>query len=979
MISSRNTIEIHVNGEQCDLYSQDKLNLRINNVVFDPTSMQTKSGEYSFSFSLPVTPKNARIFNYANNSAKLGKFNAQYDCEVYADGTPVFKGTLRLSETTLTDFKANLVNIKINNVEDIFGEMKMDDLEWDVPFEGTSTINEVNRNLDTDYYFPLACYGVFPKLPYKTYGEDISEYTDLLYLDKYVRWYWESFHPSLRLTALIKKLFEARGYNVSGDFFDDANANSIFLSEYLSADQDPTYNLDNPKIGRLTIGGQFNNYKNLYEFATSENRVPSNIRYGIQDLNYPKEKITAAGQEDYYNLSKIYRYDIWGTPQGTWHTYINTPNNDYLWRKYKEGETGGYIMVPADGLYKIAMYFNRISIAETGTAGLKYTRKKYEYNPSSTTHQSYQLVDEAATLAHNLDDMTIEIHLVRNEMDTELIWTPDSEGYYYPHEMDARVYTTTTGRGGSSSTSGRTGTGTTIIGSGSRGSGEYQASGQRTQRGTTSGNRTTTGVAGSSTADVERYYPTNGQVVAYDPFASPYFICGVGTKGSHPACIKNGMSWNPICDEYNQNHYKCEGYMSKSADNNTTVRTDYNKNGLTGTNVDSMIHDTGVVGNANAWVNCVVELKKGDCLTLQAVTKYLNGVERTHSNGSTVIADGTYKIDIQYYLEFEPYSPNGDKFVNDKTLNWNNDSVMRQDHWGTDLRLANFMNSEEKVSDFINNVISTFNLRYTVSGNSVSLDKTKIDTSLGGYVNIDDRVCIKDATHSRIEYPSTMEVQFTIDEEEAGAYRSIDTIEHQGAYNWKTYIDRGSEKIVMDNTDSSTESTVTSKFSYNWFERFYYEPYDSATGNTSAERNLYLPLIAKDENFIIQNPDSAARDGLSLKQRMWYRQPMSGYEPLEMWNKEKVDITVPAGEKDGKTLDFYQNKGSLLDTYFNIEPMLESNFTTVQCYISPEEYIRLKNNSQVVLDNDIYFVSEISGFDPSGSNMTTLKLIKKVR
>ena len=85
MLTDRHTVDLIINGKHADIYSQDKLNLRMNNVIFDPTAIQTKTGEYSFSFELPATPNNNRIFNYANNSSKLGKFSTKYDCEVIAD------------------------------------------------------------------------------------------------------------------------------------------------------------------------------------------------------------------------------------------------------------------------------------------------------------------------------------------------------------------------------------------------------------------------------------------------------------------------------------------------------------------------------------------------------------------------------------------------------------------------------------------------------------------------------------------------------------------------------------------------------------------------------------------------------------------------------------------------------------------------------------------------------------------------------
>ena len=86
MISNVHYIELYINGELIELESQDSLNLRINNVLFDPTKTTTTQAEYSYSFDIPSTPHNDRILNYANNLSRINKFHARYPSQVYADG-----------------------------------------------------------------------------------------------------------------------------------------------------------------------------------------------------------------------------------------------------------------------------------------------------------------------------------------------------------------------------------------------------------------------------------------------------------------------------------------------------------------------------------------------------------------------------------------------------------------------------------------------------------------------------------------------------------------------------------------------------------------------------------------------------------------------------------------------------------------------------------------------------------------------------
>ena len=119
------------------------------------------------------------------------------------------------------------------------------------------------------------------------------------------------------------------------------------------------------------------------------------------------------------------------------------------------------------------------------------------------------------------------------------------------------------------------------------------------------------------------------------------------------------------------------------------------------------------------------------------------------------------------------------------------------------------------------------------------------------------------------------------------------------------------------------------------------------------------------------------KDGLSLKQRLWFRDQYK-QETLEMWNGQEARVTIPVSEYNGCTLNFNNQQGSLLDRYFNVTPRTDSNYLTVECYLTPTEYIMLKNGAFTKFDDDLYLVSEIVGYDPSGVNKTELHLIKKV-
>ena len=989
MLTNYHSVSLIINGKEADIYSQEKLNLRINNVVFDPTAIQTKSGEYSFSFELPATPNNNRIFNYANNSSKLGKFSTKYDCEVIADGLEMFHGTLRLAETRTGNYKCNLVNIKIYNVDEIFSDMVMSDIAWDVDFNGTSTINSVNRDTNSMYYFPLVSYGAFQKDPKAIYNNEISEYTDLLTIDYYNKWYWESLHPSFSVLEVIRRLFDSKGYKVSGDIFTDPAMKKLYMSEYIDSDQDPHYNLNKDSIGKLHVAGRFSNGGMLdagtvtNSNAGNSSRVwPNSIQGSFNDLTFPKEQV----YQDTYQWDRVCWFDVFGTPAGTsTHKFTTPPDNKYIYRQNSPNNSSGFIYIPSDGLYTIELSVDNVTIADEVTSDVWWKKKQVQLG------QQVTIEEVEVPLERNLEQMPFEIHLVRNSNETELIGTRDANTYLmYPHEMDYSKYTTIQRNTGNTATSSTQTTNTTTTSSG-RSSGNSRGNGAQQGR-TSAVGRTESGTTGDTTVNYrsrtynapdELYYARYKSTIAYDPFANPNFICGFSSLNMSPAVIKNGTSWNKSVGDFNQSHFRCNGYV-KRYKNGNEEQTKYNETTLQcpGTDYFSTTNTLTCKGR----IVCVVELKKNDRLSLELVTRYYYGVRRRavqiDSSGRTHTTetekDGTYNVRFDYDLTITPYTDKKDQYVNVRDLPYLPSQDVKNNGWGEKLKLGKFMNSKEKASDFVNNFIKTFNLEYIQDGKNIILNKAKKNITPLAYVDLDDRVNTSDITFKRIEYPNSMQVKWSIDEEEAGAYRSIDTVAHQGADNWKDYIDRGSEKVYMDTTNESADTSLDSKFSYTWYQDFNYVDFDRNTfvenGHVATFR---LPIISKDEYFIVQNDDAMQHDGLSLKQRLWFRDEPK-QDTLRMWNGDEAVISVPVDTCGETTLNFKRQVGSILDRYFNIVPMVDSNFAEVEVYITPFEYMQLKKGAMAKIDNDLYIVSEITGFDCTGSNKTTLKLIKVV-
>jgi hypothetical protein len=286
MIYKEHLIELWVNGSKVELEDQKSLNMRFNNVLIDPTKISNTQAEYSFEFEIPCTPNNNKIFDYANVLSKPNKFHARYNAKVYADGSAIFNGSLTLNGVKDNMYKCNLVNVKTYSLEDIFGDDNMDDIKWSIPFNGAGTsnftIDYYNSHQESGVTFPFISYGAFQKSPY--YSDEVAnDYTSKFDLDEYNRWYVESFYPSPNMLETVRKAFESKGYTVGGDAFNSPNLNDIYLSGNLADGQVPTYNLGNPKFGKVSLSASISTSgKSFYE----------------QELNFPYYKVRASVNRD---------------------------------------------------------------------------------------------------------------------------------------------------------------------------------------------------------------------------------------------------------------------------------------------------------------------------------------------------------------------------------------------------------------------------------------------------------------------------------------------------------------------------------------------------------------------------------------------------------------------------------------------------------------------------------------------------------
>lgn len=964
-INKIHSVDIYINNIKADIFSQDDLNLRFNNVFADPSKINTIQTEYSFSFTLPVTPTNEKIFDFANIPSKRNKFNKRFKTHINADGILIFDGELILQSINKEGYKCNLYINRLNTVDKIFGETKLNEItDWEIDYDQHNTINEYNEGEimygEKDVFFPLVSYGLFQKKPKE--GEDI--YTSKFDIDDYNIIYNENFYPSPSLLSLVEKCFNTKGYEVDGDIFDDKILNKIYTSVQLGNEQDPIYNYGKPSMGKSKVDFTYTNLKSVD--IESDYSVYNKAVCVSYDLDTPKYMVgrNAETNETFYNWESNNVYDIWSADSSfltlTQDTSISGgEENKILWRQNR-------FVAPTNGYYKIDLDIDLSLIGETFPV--------YGYGLGGNGMREIKRIPYTPTLS--FDNFFTEVQLVKNSNDgTECkMITPDAiDIIVYGEPTSGSVFTPTVK---------------------SEDYNKYSAYPHQSE-----------GTLTFSTDEDKYpcdYIPQSGSTLGYDPYVNKNFVCGFCSSGAYlyNSVIKNGKSWSSQCSDTNQSRYKGDNYygIKLVSGNNSIQNPDgtYRRgsgkkrepelaNPPYGTN--TLPNSTMTISrngkNVSSHIQCIVYLKKNDYLQLKLIQRKFENKEETDFVDSDRTSANIYRnqgefqddahINITGSCTFECFSPD-DIGITDNYFNWNNKSRFPEL-----LNISNFLSNEEKMSDFINNFIKEFNLSYQQNGNLITLNKQYIEFNTKNAIDLSNRVSNSELEMEMIDFPSSMSVQYTINEDERGFYISAErnaTDTQIQSNNWKEYADRGYDIIKIMEDEYADESKVQTKTSYNWFETFNIK-------QDGQNASIDIPVIGKDEWYIegYKYDEMLKNDGYGLKRRYWFPSDLTNsYVKLNGDTNKKAYIIKTTDTYDNCSLSYkLEDNGSetLLTRFFNVFYDADTNYISFECYLTTEEYLDIKNGSNIIIDDDVYIPIEIKGYDVSGANKTEIKAIKK--
>lgn len=364
-------------------------------------------------------------------------------------------------------------------------------------------------------------------------------------------------------------------------------------------------------------------------------------------------------------------------------------------------------------------------------------------------------------------------------------------------------------------------------------------------------------------------------------------------------------------------------------------------------------------------INQLVWLKKGESIGMLDLST-IHDVERR-----------MYQHNFTYTLIIQPFQKE-EKWLSENLDN-NNNSINSFD-WKTpdnyytqELNITQFLPSETTVNDWLDNFCKAFNLKLTHVGDknfSLDVKETKLKKHTSKIIDLDQKTNIRQGQNEPLDLPMEYQLGFTVNNSEEGYYESSDKeLDEKGKESNKAIPNTGEDGGGKWKTQSQNTNVVklNSNFSYCWYKDI---------------EGVKLPVPVITEHEVWKNEASDYKEMMNktyfnLPQRFWFKEGKETVSANMAGTTTKFAL-VSNNYKGNKPLqlDYKDEPNSIMRNYFMLLDN-EQNYTTVECYLSPEEYVDL-DNAYVKLNGDLYMVAEADGYDPMGQSKTKLKLIKKM-
>lgn len=246
MIQNNIKIELY-NGELLDYESPESLGIKLNRVVDDLNNPSKRFGEFSYTFNLPKSKNNIRVFEFPDTKGRTRIFiGKSFQCRVFNGSELLLDGLIELQSFDSDSLKCLFYSKVTQLLDDLKGKKLVDMISLPtIPWDYEQTIiDHLNGSKASEHIeFGLCFYRTFfmqgadPSVVVSSSGF-ISE-ANLGYHYNYVNsflgftnknpLYFTQLPPQFYLTSLMNGMLEDAGWSLGGSFFQNPDIRKIVI------------------------------------------------------------------------------------------------------------------------------------------------------------------------------------------------------------------------------------------------------------------------------------------------------------------------------------------------------------------------------------------------------------------------------------------------------------------------------------------------------------------------------------------------------------------------------------------------------------------------------------------------------------------------------------------------------------------------------------------------------------------------------
>lgn len=915
-------IELYIENKIVEL--DNEFNLRLNKEFYETEALTTTDVSYSFTVNIPTTQHNKEIFSYVDTEEVPNKFGQVYNATLFVNSTLIMDGKYINNEIDGDYFQGNLYTPSQKQLKDILGDITLNQIvahnfnlnDWNDLYNINASYL-FNQNKDNHIIFPYVLYN----LPYMV-STTTDKYTQQHSYKNGASWNIDNLLPAFKVASVLKDCFKTFNLNLEGNIFTDSRFTQLYQT-YQGKHEDYMAKRESPFVCSFNLKYQTRLNNNNDSFI-SEISAKDGIQAYSTDLCL-SENTVITGKDDKYNMI--------------------TSNN--------------YIKIPKTGWYRIGSY-GQFYYPTTWKDRWKQSNRVHVSGCESKKDKSY------------LDNKPLEFQINRSSSGT--FSTPTYLGIYGFDPTQPNV-----DAGYEKSW---------YDGWVRYPSGTYFPQNQRTLTINDSNDVITDYfVAGArfGQRDINQHHGNDrglkGGMLYCNP--DPNKMDANYQSSSENYLYKYSMSnstygWqtaNPMLRGIGENiraFHTSSGYNRLDIDQddngnyqkNWTLNTNYNQRTINGLGNSIAISQSNSKGTWD--LEQVIWLEKGEYLNMNLIMptqfygdkcKWYERCPSGYKHQSTCCVNTNINTSIRVaYI-----NSNADwDYQTEMVPDWNQLALPKTTN-------VNSMLPNIKVNDYLNNLIQTFNLKLSkVNSNTYSLDTPNLKNEIGEIIDIQPYVDINKNKYSRIDLPSEYQFLFKNNLEEEGYLQ-------KGENNLMPQYYTGNATYSNPANTSNSVIKKESIFSFNWYKNINW-----VTNTTTV---LSTPVIGNAEIWNDSLTYLQALDkGLYTDNtfRLFYAD-RNTYFFAEI-SPSEVLYLIKANDVNADNrlrLTFDKNEPlSITNQMFDVK-LSTGHQVETSCFLPNQLYNKIKNNSRIKMNDSLYKVSSIEGFDPLEEEETTLILINE--